>query len=236
MSITLNNLALELIRAAGENSSDSDYVLTVEQWIRDVLDDLAIETNWRAFKTEATFNTVAAQTVYKLAVDARDIRFLREPSSNTDLIYLSKERMSLLNFTIQNQSRPQFWYYYDSIVDTTPSPDEPVYEIGLHPVPDTIYTLNIGYQSNPTNLITSSIIPLLSDNISALRSGVRALICVDDKDYDGANWWKQKYQEQKAKLKFRDQNLLNDRPVLQIRDLSRRTERRLARLDPTHFH
>src|SRR5215475_3719530 len=235
MSQTVNQLALELIRAHREDSSDANYVLTVEQWIRDALDEFGLETNWRAFQTTSTLVTVASQLVYKLPFAVRDIRFIRDPATETNLVYLTQERCALLNFDLENVSRPQFWGYYDLLLDTVPNPDEYTYEIFLHPIPDTIYNYNIGYQINPANLITSDIIPLLRDHLFTIKAGVRAYMCMEDKDYDGAQAWRAIFERNISKARIRENTKLNDSPQMQIRDIPNRTDRRLARLDPNHF-
>lgn len=237
MSFTVNQLALELIRAHGENSSDPNYVLTVEQWIRDAFDELALETNWRALQIVTTLATLAppGANVYKLPFNARDIKYIRDPATETNLVYLTRERMAGLNFDIENISTPQFWGYYDLAVDTVPNPDEYVYEIFFHPVPDRIITYDIGYVINPSGLLTSSIIPLLSDTLAALRPQVRAYMCMDDGDTNGASWWRGVFLQQVQKLRFREHTKHSDVPTMQIRDISNRTDRRLARLDPNHF-
>jgi hypothetical protein len=235
MSYTVNQLALELIRAHGENSGDANYVLVVEQWIRDALDELGLETNWRIFQDVATLATVASTRVYKLPFNVRDINYIRDPATETDLVYYDKARLSMLNMDLENVSRPQFWYYEELALDTVPNPDEYVYQIGFHPIPDAIYNYDIGSQINPSGLLTSSIIPVVGDLLFALKAGVRAYMYIDDENPQMALLWRQMFTTNIAKLRIRDNNKINDKPVLQNRDLSNRTERRLARLDPNHF-
>lgn len=235
MSYTVNGLALEMIRAHGENSGDADYVLTVEQWVRDALDELGLETNWRIFQDDATLATVASQATYSLPFNVRDIRYIRDPATETDLVYYEKARLSMLNMDLENVSRPQFWYYNEMALDTVPNPDEYVYQIGLHPIPDAIYTYMVGYQINPSGLLTSSIIPVVGDILFCLKSGIRAYMYLDDENYEGYMAWRTQFLTQITKLRIRDNNKINDKPTLQNRDLSNRTERRLARLDPNHF-
>src|SRR4030095_3797951 len=235
MSYTVNQLALELIRAHGEDAGDADYVLTVEQWIRDALDELGLETNWRVFQDVSTLATVASTRVYKLPFNVRDINYIRDPATETDLVYYDKARLSMLNMDLENVSRPQFWYYEELALDTVPNPDEYVYQIGFHPIPDAIYTYDVGSQINPSGLLTSSIIPLVGDILFALKAGVRAYMYMDDENINMAIVWRQMFTTNIAKLRVRDNNKINDKPVLQNRDLSNRTERRLARLDPQHF-
>lgn len=235
MSYTVNQLALELIRAHGENSGDANYVLTVEQWIRDALDELGLETNWRVFQDKSTLTTVASTRVYQLPFNVRDINYIRDPATDGELVYYEKARLSLLNMDLENVSRPQFWYYEEPIIDTVPNPDEPAYQIGLHPIPDAVYNYDVQYQINPSGLTTSTIIPVVGDILFALKAGVRAYMYLDDERPDLAGMWRQMFAVNIAKLRIRDNNKINDRPILQNRDLANRTERRLARLDPNHF-
>lgn len=229
---TLNALALELIRAHGDKQDDPDYVLTVEQWIRDALDELALETDWRAFITDTTLNTAAGTSTYTLPINVRDIRFLRDPNNENSIIFLPKDRMVDLGLDLEKLGRPDFWAF-ESVVT---SGGNTQYNIRFQPIPDAVYPLGVAFNLVIGNIGSLDTIPVQNDMLLPLRLCTRSYMALDDEDFDAADVFYNRFLLKTDKLVKRELTKFAEQLRFQQRDIpSRGADRRLARLDPNHF-
>jgi hypothetical protein len=207
-------------------------VLTIEQWTRDALDELAIETNWRAFVTNTTLVTAAGTRVYVLPINVRDVEYIHEPVSRTWINYDTKQNLVNKGLDMQQSGRPEFFYYED----TTITPPDVKYEIGLQPVPNAIFNLDVRFNIVPARLVSADTIPIQNEHIFPLKFLVKSFIAFDDNNIDQANHFYGRFTSIVDKLMRRENNKVADMPRFKQRDIPSRTgDRRLARLDPQHF-
>ena len=230
--MTVNGLAIELIRAHNDNSDDSDFILTVEQWIRDALDEMALETNWRAFKTYTTLTTVNGTPEYTLPINVRDIAYIRDPANEKYVVYADHARLAELHVDFEKPGTPDFWMFAQPVV----TPPDVQYKIRFQPIPNLVINYDIGYHIVPARLLTSDTIPVQNEAILPLKFLVRAYMHFDDNNFDHADRFFQRYVSAVDKLMRRENNKSADIPRLQPRDIpSRSSNRRFARLNPDHF-
>jgi hypothetical protein len=230
--MTVNELAIEMLRAQNEAQDDTDFILTVEQWIRDALDELALYTDWRAFQTSDTITTIISQRVYTLAINVRDIRFIRDPVSDIKVSYETKARLVDLGLDLEKPGRPDF-YYPESVSVSAPNVK---YTIGFQPIPNAVYNFDVGYNIVPQRLLSMDTIPIQNEMILPLKNLTRSMMAFDDTDYDLADRLYARFVDQTDKLMRRENSKADDNPRLQQRDIpSRGRDRRLAHLDPNHF-
>lgn len=231
--MTLTELAQELLRASNESLDDSDGLLVTEQWIRDALDEYALETNWRAFVTSSSLPTVATSRVYTLPINVRDVRYIRIPASEKIIEYIEKERLAEFSQDLERIGTPDFWYYEDEAAIVPPNV---TYRIGFQPVPDAIYPLDVQYNIVPARLLSMDTIPLQNDAILPLKFLVRAYMAFDDEDFDKADRLYQRYAGAVDKLLRRENNNFAKKGRFQQRDIpTRASDRKYARLNPDHF-
>ena len=231
--MTLNALALELIRAHGEVSVDTDYVTTTEQWIKDALDELATESSWRAFITHATLPTVASQQFYNLPTQVRDIGFVRNPPDDLHIEYITKKRAARMGLNLEQTGRPRYWYYNDQ----ENVANDFRYEIGFYPIPDAIYNLDVEYEINIADLASGAHIPVQKNMILPLKFCARSYMYVADDNIESADWWYKRYLRTMERLMVQEQNKSADQQRMQQTDLpGSGHEGKYAILDPFHFH
>jgi hypothetical protein len=230
--MTVNGLAVELIRAHNDNQDDSDMILTVEQWIRDALDELALETNWKAFETYTTLTTGIGTPEYTLPINVRDIAFIRDPVNEKYVVYAEHARLAELHVDFEKQGEPDFWMFAQQVV----TPPDVQNKIRFQPVPSSVINYDIGYQIVPARLLSMDTIPIQNEAILPLKFLVRAYMHFDDNNYDHADRFYQRYVSTVDKLMRRENNKSADIPRLQPRDIPRSSNRRFARLDRNHFH
>lgn len=230
--MTLNGLAIELIRAHNDNQDDSDYVLTVEQWCRDALDELAIETNWKAFETFTTLNTANGVPEYTLPINVRDIAYIRNPANEKYVVYAEHSRLAELHVDFEKLGEPDFWMFAQQVI----TPPDVQNKIRFQPIPDQIIPYDVGFNIVPARLLTGDTIPIQNEAILPLKFLVRAYMHFDDTNYDHADRFYQRYVSTVDKLMRRENNKSADIPRLQPRDIpSKSSNRRFARLNPDHF-
>lgn len=230
--MTLNALALEMMKAHHEDSADTNYVAVVEQWIRDALAELALVTSWRAFVLNGTLNTSNSTRVYTLPVDVRDIKLIRNPATEQTLIYKTKEFLAEYGFDLEEVGKPDFWYFEDKDVTV---PADVKYKIGFYPVPDGDYAFDVQYDVNPATIASGSHLPIQSDMITVLKYCVRSYMYLDDNNLAMADAYYQRFRGNARLLVGRENRKSSEFTRLLPTDLPHRSDRRFARLDPNHF-
>lgn len=232
--LTVNALALVLLREQDEASDDTEMVSVVEAWIDDAVDEIASALKTKFFKKIATLNTVAAQRAYALSEDVIDIRSIRFIDTDEPIDYQDEMNLANIAENLENQGKPRWWYF----TDNTNGTNEVKRNIAFAPIPSAIFNLELSEYVHPTTtaLATGDNVPFRKEWILAIKHRVRAYILMSDKDYEGATkylqMFYQKLEEMKAdELKSPAAKLL----VMQPRDLGQQNDRRFAKLDPSHF-
>lgn len=232
---TVNALALQLIREQDEASDDSDYVATVEQWIQDAIDEFASAADWRLFKETISLSTVASTDTYELPFRVAEIRSMRFVDTDEEITYIAPERLVGVVEDFEREAKPQFWCWSKN----NEADDPNVYEIRLIPIPDDVYSIEYFADIHPTTDVSSSpsstVLPLHQEFIIAIKHRVRAYMLAYDNDYDGHDRYLQMFFSKVEQMKAKENSPRANWARMQVRDLSRAGDRRLARLDPQHF-
>lgn len=233
--MTINALALILIKENDEGSDNSEYVTVVEGWIDDAIDEVANFYEWKLFKRTDTINTVASTASYELSADVKDIRSIRFVDTDEPIDYVDEQRLAGIAENLENEGKPRFWYYGPTSDLGT---DVPLKSINLVPIPDAIYELEANVNIHPSSAVLANTvsIPFQKESILAIKNRVRAYMLMDDKDYEGAKIYLQMFYKQMEDMKAKEiGNPSAKFLVMQPRDLGTQSDRRFARLDPSHF-
>lgn len=229
--MTVNELALELIREAQESSDDTDYVLIVEAWINDAISEIASVSEWKFFQKEFPINTIISTPTYDLPAEALDLKYLRFTDNHETIDYIDPERLVDVGVNINEVSRPTYWWYESADLTIADAP----LTIRLAPIPDTTYVLDAPYYFHPDTTGTTGIIPVPRDKLLVIKERVRANFLFEDKDYEGYRLMLQRFASKLQAAISTDRSKHARTLTLQVRDLPSGVNRKLARLDPNHF-
>src|SRR5262245_13015036 len=106
---TVNALALDLIREAGESTDQASFVTEVELRINETLDEIAVATNWNHFHTRSTIPTVIGQAQYNLPSGAREIIQLRYLDDGTPIPLLTVQEAARRGIKLEDSGRAKAW-------------------------------------------------------------------------------------------------------------------------------
>lgn len=229
--MTVNELALSLIKENDEASDNTEFVSMVEVWVQDALDEFASSTNFKLFKKQVVFNTIVSTAIYSLDVNVREIRAMRFTGTNDPIDYVDEPRLYGIAENLEELGKPQFWFWADTTQTATPQ-----YRFQLDPIPDSVYQIQMSVIFHPTlTPLTSANIPLQQEMIIALKHRVRSYIYANDKELDTSAFYLSQYQAIVQRFVDREKTPAANYARRQIRDIGNQTNRKLARLDPSHF-
>lgn len=232
--LTVNALALILLREQDEATDNTEMVSTVESWIDDAVDEIANAYEWKLFQQVDSLSTVASQQAYALAQDVIDIKSIRFTDTDEPIDYQDIMNLTNIAENFENTGKPRFWFY----LEPTAGSNELIKNIGLSPIPDAIYPLKLHVQVHPTTtaLATGDNIPFRKEMVLAIKHRVRAYILMNDKDYEGSKFYLQAFYAKLEEMKgMETRSPAAKYLIMQPRDLGSQSDRRFARLDPSHF-
>ena len=232
--MTVNELALVLMRETDEATDNTEMVTTVESWISDAVDEVAGAADWKLYKRTDSLTTTASDNTYSLEEDVKDVRSIRHVDTDEPIDYQDEASLAGVAEDFENTGKPRWWFF----IEPTDGTEQLVKNIGFSPIPDDAYDIQINVNYHPLiqPLITSNNIPIRQEAIIAIKHRVRAYILMNDKDYEGAKMYLQMFYE-KLKEMIAKENKTPSAQILRMqpRDLSNQNDRRNARLDPSHF-
>jgi hypothetical protein len=230
--MTINQLALALVKEQDESSDNTEFVSLVEDWIRDAIDEVSSVYEWRLFRKTVNIITIASQSEYDLPVGIREIRGIRHTIGDDPVEYVDAPRLYGVAEDLENLGKPLNWYWGNSTLEGTGVS----LTIRFDPVPDDAYSLDVQVIFMPLEApIPVQFIPFQNDIILCIKHRARAYILANDKDYDGAQMYLQMFFNKISELIGKETSPSASNIRLQPRDISKQGSPRYARLDPTHF-
>lgn len=206
----VSELTTQLCREWSEATlGDTSKVTLVESWIRNALDDFALQMQIKAFRSIAPFSTVAGTAEYSLPVDARDIISMRIPAQQRVLDASTIWTIENSGRVLSQQGIPSCWYFSNI---TTVS-NQKALRFKLYPVPDAVYSIEISTIVHPAALVASSVLPIHNEAIAIISDKVRYYMAMDDKDYDAAQIIMSDYGNKLRLLKNREQRSTQRRRI-----------------------
>lgn len=229
--LTVNQLAIRLATDYGESTDNTEYISTLETWINDALDEIAVKTDWKFFQATGTFNTVATQRLYNMPIGLRDIRVLRFTEFDTPIDFVTKPQIAQLGIDFEQSGRPQKWYAEDYITVGS----NLIYRIGLWPVPDAIYSIENDYLFHPSDIASASNITVPDELYTVIKYKIGAEQGDFDNNFERYDRKIQRFDKMLADITAKYNRSSSQWTRLQPRDISSSMGERFARLDPAHF-
>lgn len=220
--MTLNALALLISAEHGERAGDTAFITQLENWIKDDLIKISLNSKFKGLFKELTIVTAAATPTYDLPVDFKNFKYIRVPDGDHDIEYLTPRRLSKFNFDLeQTGSPPRFaWIVNSGIVATVFR-----YKLRLHPIPNSIMNINAPYHFYPSGLLSASDIPVNDELVLLLKSRLSMRIHRLDLDWDSFNSHRAEYNEDMKNI-IKQENKPSSRDLVKTTsDLPRRTGR-----------
>lgn len=180
--MTVNQLAQILVREQSEKQGDLNFISMVENWIASALKVIALKSNWKFFKKDFEFDTVALQPDYTLPEEARQIIWLQIANTDTKLIYRDKRKQAELRVDFEQLGTPKFWAYTENTVISM----NPRKQFTLQPIPPSIMHIIGEIYYHPVNITSATEIPLDESFDEIIQCYVRSKMQKIDKNYTGA--------------------------------------------------
>jgi len=228
---TPNSLAIEILQNMEKATDDAGFVQRTEKRVNDALDNIAITTNYNMFRTRSTFSTVAGTAVYQLPVGGRDIEQLRYTDTGEPLWLWGTQEAARYMAKLETPGRAGVWIEDGILV----SGANVLYQFRLAPVPTSILTIERTYYFHPSEVATSTVIPVLEQFIPLIRYYVKAELYELDGMLDRAKEQRGIYDKLLDKLEKREKRKVAATSQQRWNDLPGGGGRAQAIFDPSHF-
>ncbi len=228
---TPNSEAIAILQSMEKATDDTGFVQRVEKRINDALDEIAIATNYNMFRTRDTFLTVAGTAVYQLPVGGRDIEQLRYTDTGQPLWLWTPQEAARNRAQLEEQSRPAVWLEDGILV----SGSNVLYQFRLARVPDSILEIEQYYYFHPSEVGTSTVIPVLEQFLPLIRYHVKASLYELDGMLDRAKEQRRLYTALVESLEKREKRKVSAVTQQRYNDLQRDGGMPQAIFDSAHF-
>lgn len=228
---TPNSEAIAILQSMEKSTDDAGFVSRVEARINNALDEIAIATNYNMFRTRTTFDTVAGTAVYQLPVGGRDIEQLRYTDNGQPLWLWTPQEAARYGAQLEEQSRPAVWLEDGILV----SGSNVLYQFRLARVPDDEYEIEQYYYFHPSEVGTSTVIPVLEQFLPLIRHYVKAELHELDGMLDRAKEQRGIYNALLEKLEKREKRKVAAVTNQRYNDLRRDGGMPQAIFDGAHF-
>lgn len=228
--MTLNQLALILLRENSRSTDDPDLVSVTEDWISDAIAEIGNTSEWKFFQKEYSFNTVASQATYTLPAEALDLKYLRVVSTDLEIVYIDPETLVHYSQDLeQTTSTPEFWWYESAGAIA----DAPLI-IHIHPVPSSIIPMSAPYYFHPGVLASGDTIPVPRNRLLVIKERVRARFHLEDKEFASYDRVIADFRQKLAAAIVDERGKHARTYTLGTNDLPKRN-RYYTRFDPGHY-
>jgi len=228
---TPNSEATAILQSMEKATDDAGFVARVEKRINDALDEIAVATNYNMFRTRSTFSTVASTAVYQLPAGGREIEQLRYTDTGEPIWLWGTQEAARNMAKLEDSGRARVWIPDGNLVSGV----NVLYQFRLAPVPNSILTIERTFFYRPSEVATSTVIPIQDQYLPLIRSYVKADLYELDGMLDRAREQRGIYaglldrlvKQEKRKVAATSQQRWNDLPS--------GGGRAQAIFDPSHF-
>lgn len=228
---TVNSLAVELITEIGESTDDSGFVSSVETYVNNALDEIALATEWNQFRARVTVPTVASQSQYTLPAGGREIIQITHNDTGEPIHIYTVEEAARRSIRLDLTGRPVLWLEDGNVV----SGSDVLYRYRLTPVPNAVFSLAVQYFYHPSNVASGSVLPVQDQFIVPVKDRVRSFLLERDGKYDAADRAQRRFEKWLETLVKHETNKHAGMPRLQPSDLVGKTRRQEPIFDPAHY-
>ena len=226
----LSDLTTEMLREWSEAQDKADKVTLMEQFIRDGLDELALDADFISFRNTTDITTVAGTAQYALPVACREVTAMRIASLDRPLIQRSVQYLKLSFLDLELQDVPTDWAF----VGSDPVSNQTALRVQLYPVPDAIYVIEVAYILHPAALTSSDVIPIHNQYKPMLKHKIRYKMALDDNNIEAADRHDANYVREIQNLRTREHRTAAGYLTMDVTDIRRRVPN-VPIFDPNHF-
>jgi len=228
---TVNSLALEILQDMEKATDDTGAVARTEARVNNALDEIAVATNWNTFKARTTIPTVASQAQYNLPAGAREIITLRYLDTGEEIRRFTEQEAARRNMKLEDTGRARGW-----IEDgTVESGGNILLRFRLEPVPASIVNFEAYYYYHPSNVASSSTMPVQDHYLHLIKDYVKARLLEIDGKYDQAGLCQGRFVTNLETLRKKELGKVASLLVLKQTDLINIPKRNGPIFDPSHF-
>ena len=212
-------------------TDDTNFVARVEKRINDCLDEIAVSTNYNMFRTRSTFSTVIGQAVYQLPVGGREIEQLRYTDTGEPLWMWGTQEAARFMAKLENSGRARVWIEDGNLV----SGSNVLYQFRLAPVPNSVLAIERTFFYHPSEVATSTTLPIQDQYLPLVRCYVRAGLYELDGMLDRATQQRAIYAQLLDRLVKQEKRKVAASTQQRYNDLPRAGGRPQAIFDPSHY-
>lgn len=212
-------------------TDDANFVQRVEKRVNDALDEIAVATNYNMFRTRSTFSTVAGTAVYQLPVGGREIEQLRYTDTGEPIWLWGTQEAARYMAKLEDSGRARVWIEDGNLV----SGANVLYQFRLAPVPNSVLTIERTYFYHPSEVATSTVIPIQDQYLPLVRCYVKAQLYELDGMLDRATQQRAIYTQLMDSLVKQEKRKVAATTQQRYNDLARAGARPQAVFDPSHF-
>lgn len=226
---TVNDMATEVMREVGEDTSDADLVLIYEGWVQDVYDIIGTSLKWHFQSVSETLNLVASTKEYSLAADTDIVRGMRHNPTDDPIYFIELRELVSRGVDFENESKPQYFYYgeFDEANNQ--------WKVNFWPIPDQAYNVDVYTLSSPKDLATGDTIPFPRAFINVMKNGIRWYAYTNEEKLDVAVMYRDAFSAG-LEVVMQRYKFPEERRRLVESDVVETDYMRDVRLPPDHFH
>src|SRR5215510_6402310 len=228
---TPNSEAVSILQEMEKATDDAGFVQRVEKRINDALDEIAIATNYNMFRTRSTFSTAAGVAVYQLPAGGREIEQLRYTDTGEPIWLWGTQEAARYMAKLEDSGRARVWIEDGNLV----SGANVLYQFRLAPVPNSILTIERTFFYHPSEVATSTVIPIQDQYLPLIRCYVKAGLYELDGMLDRAREQRNIYKTLLDRLVTQEKRKVAATSQQRWNDLPRGGGRAQAIFDPSHF-
>lgn len=228
---TPNSEAIAILQSMEKATDDSGFVARVEKRVNDALDEIAVATNYNMFRTRSTFSTVAGTAVYQLPAGGREIEQLRYTDTGEPIWLWGTQEAARYMAKLEDSGRARVWIEDGVLV----SGANTLYQFRLAPVPNSTLTIERTFFYHPSEIASTTLIPIQDQYLPLIRAYVKAQLYELDGMLDRAREQRGIYTGLMDSLVKQEKRKVAASSQQRNNDLPRGNGRPQAIFDPSHF-
>lgn len=214
-----------------KRTDDTEFVARVEKRVNYALDEIAVATNYNMFKTRSTFNTVAGQAEYQLPAGGREIEQLRYTDTGEPIWLWTTQEAARAMAKLEDDGRAKVWIE-DGVIT---SGANVLYQFRLARVPDSILEIERTFFYHPSEIATSTVIPVQNQYIPLVRRFVKASLYELSQQENKAEIERKQYDKLLEGLVRQEKRKVAAITQMKANDIRRDGGRPQAQFDPSIF-
>lgn len=197
MATTINTFADKLAASLGEDFNDFDTGEIFVDYVIEAIDSIFADKSWPFGHLIQSFTTADGTDSYALDTNMADARVVFDIVNNVPLTYVDQDTILKDGEDYDQTGKPTRWYWKTAT--------DGVFIIGLFPVPNADYSLNVYGDKQPEGMIGTTNIPLPQSALQVIRHYIIGRYKEDNGDYAGSQLSQLRFNRSLAALTKRYQ-------------------------------